>query len=564
MAIGFQVAKLKITRFRGIKDLEVEFHSGVPSFLVGPNNAGKSTVLSALALAFRGGGFHTFSPEAHDFFHSPDGAIAKDFEIDVEFRAPPGGELPAVQGVGNPTAVHGLRTLGRTTQGRFEHRHVLLDEKGNAITISPRTPLKGAAKQKYKEHKNLGWTQFYARLDDIRDSLPQIWLLSPDNLERSLYSWQTGPLQQIAKILSKQFLETDWKFTYDKKERKMPDTLKSAHDFFRASVAEFPFWKDEIEPKLAQSLKTYLGENVKLGLQPDIMELQEWLQQQLAVSFAAEAGGPLIPLPRMGRGWQALVRLAALEVIESFSEASPTPVVLLCEEPEVYLHPHLSRKLRSVLAGLAEKNWLVLVATHASELISFNESQHIIRIWRQDTSTSRGHLLTSKLPEGPKFQSRLDERGNHELVLANRLIFCEGKDDVFAIRSYLDDAGVDLDARGVSILDVGGCSNEPDYARMARSLGIPWCGVTDEDVDGTGAINPTTKSARDALAVEMTECDELPIWKGSLEACLKRTSGKATPEWQVDNVFTKTMSEIHSAYPRFVAVVEQIRSWIDE
>jgi predicted ATP-dependent endonuclease of OLD family len=132
----------------------------------------------------------------------------------------------------------------------------------------------------------------------------------------------------------------------------------------------------------------------------------------------------------MGHGWQALVRLAALEVIESYAEAAPTPVMLLCEEPEVYLHPHLRRKLRGVLHRLAEQGWLVVSATHATEFVSFQQPQQVVRLWRQEAGTSRGQLLTDALSEATKFQARLDERGNHELVLANRVVFCEGKDEV--------------------------------------------------------------------------------------------------------------------------------------
>src|SRR5690606_38270648 len=137
--------------------------------------------------------------------------------------------------------------------------------------------------------------------------------------------------------------------------------------------------------RLEEALGHYLGRATRFELQPDVLHLEAWLQQQLALSFAGEASGTLMPLPTMGHGWQALVRLAALEVIEDYAADPPaTPVVLLCEEPEVYLHPHLRRKLRDVLERLSARDWLIIAATHATDFISFNRTQQIVRLWRKD------------------------------------------------------------------------------------------------------------------------------------------------------------------------------------
>ena len=73
-----------------------------------------------------------------------------------------------------------------------------------------------------------------------------------------------------------------------------------------------------------------------------------------AVAFATDTGGATTPLERMGDGWQSLIRIAALDVLTQFPEQVRERVVLLFEEPETYLHPHLSRKLRGVLERLAD------------------------------------------------------------------------------------------------------------------------------------------------------------------------------------------------------------------
>jgi predicted ATP-dependent endonuclease of OLD family len=238
--------------------------------------------------------------------------------------------------------------------------------------------------------------------------------------------------------------------------------------------------------------------------------------------------------------------------------------MLLCEEPEVYLHPHLRRKLRDVFGRLAQRGWLVMAATHAPEFVSFQQSQQVARLWRDDAGTTRGQILTATLPEAAKFQARLDERGNHELLLANRIVITEGKDDVFAIGIFLQKCGTDVDGRGVTILDVGGCSTQPVYARIGKSLGIPWCALTDEDLLPDGTVKPPTADARRQLADERSAADLIPTWQGSLEACLGKTTGKAAPDWVAETLGPLRVDEIRQLYPDFARTADQIRTWIEQ
>ena len=181
MPVAFRIKSISIDNFRGVKSLQVEFHHGTPLYLIGGNNTGKSTVINAIALTLKGGGFHTFAPEEYDFFHDAKNVIASPFTVELHFGADEPEHLPAVQGVGNPIPVHGIRVIGRQTERRYEHRHVLVNGEAKPITISPRTALKGEVKEKFRDH-GVGWAQYYARLDDIHQFLPEVWLLRSDNL----------------------------------------------------------------------------------------------------------------------------------------------------------------------------------------------------------------------------------------------------------------------------------------------------------------------------------------------------------------------------------------------
>jgi energy-coupling factor transporter ATP-binding protein EcfA2 len=200
MPIDFRLASLEVENFRGVKSLEIEFFDKTPTYLVGGNNSGKSTLLNALALVLKGGGFHRFTPQEFDFFRDSQGQESGSFSLMLHFKAEEETALPAVQGVGSPVPVYGARVTGKALKsGRREHTHSLFRKNGEGILLSPRTPLKGETKEKYKDH-GLGWKQVYAKPADIWANLPEVWLLTPDNLYRSLYEWKTGPLQTTRKF----------------------------------------------------------------------------------------------------------------------------------------------------------------------------------------------------------------------------------------------------------------------------------------------------------------------------------------------------------------------------
>lgn len=566
MQSNFRFAKLSIRGFRGIRELDVDLPAGMPLHLIGGNNSGKTSVLEAMALALRSGGFHQFAPGEFDFFHDATGQSVTEFTVTLHFAAGDMTGLPATQGVGNPVPVHGVRVKGTTDKaGRHSHRRVLLDADGKAISYSPRTALKGDVKEVYRGRANLGWSQPYARLDDIRDDMPDVWLLTPQNLHRSLYEWKTGPLQRLSRMLAKRFLETGWEFEYDGKPRKMPATLNKAHAFFRGAVEAFPFWQDDLKPKLQDTLSQYVGAQARFALRPDVQQIEEWLAQQLAVSFAADTGGAATPLQSMGDGWQSLVRLAALDVLSQYPGQVADRVILLAEEPETHLHPHLRRKMGAVLERLAGQGWIVLTATHGPEFISFAKPQVVVRLWRRGDDVFKGAFNTTSTTEAVKFQERLNERGNHEMLFAHRVVLCEGKDDPWAVRSALAklDPGLDLDAHSVSLVDTGGVGNVPDYADIARRLRIPWCAVTDEDPLPDGSVKPATNAARNKLGKFLSPEDLSVVWPRDLEACLDTPMGqKATPTWQAANTDPKPLAQMQQDHPDFIATCKSIQAWL--
>ncbi len=562
MPINYRLDRLEVRNFRGLPTLDLILPEGIPTYLIGANNSGKSTVLNAIALAFRQAGFINPELAPFDFFHPQQGDPATEFTATVFFAADDVTLLPAVQGVGDPVPAHGTQSRGRiNASGRPELKTFLVDAAGKSIALSPRTPLKESLKAAYADHPGLGFRKLYARPQDIAESVPDIWHLRPDNVYPSLYTWKTGPLMRLAKILSEKFFETEWAFSFKGKDSPMPQRMRAAHEFLLAAVAEFPFWKDELKPKFDSVLTSYLGRHAHIDLRPTIQKIEDWMAQQLALSFATDGGGAATPLSSMGDGWQSLVRLAALDVLRQMPDQRRERVVLLFEEPEAFLHPHLRRKLRSVLADLSSGGWTIICTTHAPEFISFQQDQQVVRMCRTGDQVTYGTLTTSGSPEEIKIQEKLDEHGTHEMFFANAVILCEGKDDEHALRLWLGKNNADLDGKSISVVGVGSVNNLPAYAETASALGIAWCAVLDEDRTSSG-LNPATEAKRQELRTLASSADLVVDWPGSLEACLGIAVGsKALPAWQEQHLEVLDAAGIKQAHPQFAATCASVKKW---
>ena len=112
------------------------------------------------------------------------------------------------------------------------------------------------------------------------------------------------------------------------------------------------------------------------------------------------------------------------------------------------------------------------------------------------------------------------------MLFAQKVILCEGRDDVFAIRSYLHKhCDADLDGKSVSIVRTGDIGQLPAFASIASKLGIPWCAVSDEDRLSDGTINTSTEKVRRRLSTLKSPNDCHVQWHHNLEACLNKEEG---------------------------------------
>lgn len=169
--------------------------------------------------------------------------------------------------------------------------------------------------------------------------------------------------------------------------------------------------------------------------------------------------------------------------------------ILLIEEPELYLHPQMERLMRDVLHRLAaQPGTQVACCTHSPLFLDIAANYRaIVRMFKTPQGDASCHQVTQDLFPGQPNQAdkqrlntvaRFDPTVN-ELFFAQRVVLMEEFSAIAAFERAAELLGfferhLRL-RREVSLVDCNGKSNIPAFLRVLNAFNIPYRVLHDED-----------------------------------------------------------------------------------
>lgn len=152
--------------------------------------------------------------------------------------------------------------------------------------------------------------------------------------------------------------------------------------------------------------------------------------------------------------------------------------VVLLEEPENHLSHSNMNKLVSKIEGSQSRQ--VIIATHSSLICSRLDLRKAILINSSSTAPSSLQALT---PDTAKFFIKAPNNNILELVLSNKAILVEGDAEFILIEAlYESVTGSTLSDDGLHVISVGGTSFKR-YMELAKHLNIQIAVIRDNDGD---------------------------------------------------------------------------------
>ncbi|HXV96268.1 MAG TPA: TOPRIM nucleotidyl transferase/hydrolase domain-containing protein [Gaiellaceae bacterium] len=169
--------------------------------------------------------------------------------------------------------------------------------------------------------------------------------------------------------------------------------------------------------------------------------------------------------------------------IDACRESGITGVVFLIEEPELFLRPHTQRYLYRRLRALAGDGNQVLYSTHAPAFLNVARLEELVLV--RYTPRRGTHIVQPgplEADEAFRVVSEFDAERS-EVFLARAAILVEGRTEKLVLPSIFAALGQDADRAQVSIVECGGKSNIPVFARICKACRIPYVVVHDRDAE---------------------------------------------------------------------------------
>ena len=299
------------------------------------------------------------------------------------------------------------------------------------------------------------------------------------------------------------------------------------------------------------------------GLQISGLELPEMLEKDGRISLIVRDGDFSSEIAWMGHGVQMW-----LQVIW-FLTRNQSSSVLILDEPDVYMHADLQRKLVRML--LQDKRQFI-IATHSPEMLAEVEPESVIVLNRK-RRYSKSATSTGEIQELLRHVGSVHNLSLARLGIYNRILLVEG-DDVLTLKLFQNAcdpaAATPIDA--IPSSDIGGWSKWPsvlvlaDFFRKNTGENIRIFCVLDRDYHTDEEIAKRMKEAEQAGVVlyvwSAKELENYALCPGAIARVISSETGMPVTSKTVEDVINvavnELMEETVDSYSEFIRLRDKL------
>ncbi len=471
-----RIARVHIENYRSIKSLD--FEPASYCVLIGENNSGKSNILRAISIAL-GETWPTermFSDE--DFYNqdtSNDIVIQVFFdEVTEEWR---NYFKMEIAGIELRCKAYKIKVKGKPA-GTLTTDYVCINSAGKAISYPAEKLEKG---KKYSGP----WVP-YRVTKGIREQLPFIYVDVLRDYNRQTPGNRWSVLRRLFNEVNTQFLNDktlievtrpDGSTVQMIRKEAFEESVKNAHKYLRTEAFK------NIERKLAQNAIEQMGLDTEKSKVELHFEAHDPTNAFKSLQLYVDEMGIRSPAGEVGAGLQSAIVVA---IFRTYEELKKEGAVFAIEEPEVFLHPQKARYFATVLRGLSERGNQVFLTTHSPIFVQLHEPEAVAVVRREADSGTKVHQAKMvDLADDDRRALRLlteFDAQRSEFFFARRVMFVEGNTEKVALPLAFRALGIDINKENVSVIECGGKTKIPFFARTAAAFKIPFVILVDCDV----------------------------------------------------------------------------------
>jgi putative ATP-dependent endonuclease of the OLD family len=220
---------------------------------------------------------------------------------------------------------------------------------------------------------------------------------------------------------------------------------------------------------------------------------------------------------------------AVLQAVESCSSKGLGGLLLLIEEPELYLRPQAQRYLYRLLREFSLAGNQVIYSTHSPAFLNVTRLDELVFVERLPVIGTHA-LQPEPVSADEDFRVITEfDAARSELFLAHAVVLVEGLTEKLVLPFVFAALGHDVDRDAISIVECGGKPNIPLFARICKATGIPFVVVHDSDRKTSGRLAPAER-ALNALIAETAGEERVIVLDPDFEAAAGLAGHRHKPE----------------------------------
>jgi putative ATP-dependent endonuclease of OLD family len=304
--------------------------------------------------------------------------------------------------------------------------------------------------------------------NDLRRRISLDLLNALRDAEAELGSWRSSPLRPlledaIGKVTDAELDAVGADLTAATTKLSALDPVKTLEDGLRTQIADLAGTSQDIKAKLG-----FASTDPKRLLR--------------SVGLYIDDGRRGIAEASLGSANLALLTLKLAEFSWRRQQNERNYTLLVIEEPEAHLHPHLQRRVfHRLFTENAQEPRGLFLTTHSPNVASIAPLQSIVLLKETDRGTKAFSLAHLSLNENEleDLQRYLDST-RAEILFSRAVIFVEGDAEIALLPVFAGTCGRDLNELGITVCSVGGVNFSP-YVKFATALDLPFGVITDWD-----------------------------------------------------------------------------------
>jgi hypothetical protein len=183
--------------------------------------------------------------------------------------------------------------------------------------------------------------------------------------------------------------------------------------------------------------------------------------------------------------------LSLVDALESCCAHRVVGLLLLVEEPELYLRPQAQRHLYRLLREFSLAGNQTIYSTHSPAFLNVSRLDELVFVERLPSTGTRA-LQPEPVSADEDFRARA-------------VVLVEGLTEKLVLPFVFSTLGYDVDREAISVIECGGKPNIPLFARICRATGIPFVVVHDSDRRASGRLAEAERALNALIAATAGE-----------------------------------------------------------